>query len=80
MKCTAYSSAPLQYRVCSAKLDNYVLQAILMACSLVDGDTMQPITSKHAKQTLCAVTLHATTACTDKASIIGLCSLNWAIV
>jgi len=31
-------------------------------------------------QTLGAVALHAKTACTDEASIIGLSSLNWAIV
>ena len=31
-------------------------------------------------QTLGAVALHATTACTDKASIFGLGPLNWAIV
>ena len=31
-------------------------------------------------QTLGAVTLHATTACTDEASIVGLSPLNWAIV
>jgi len=29
-------------------------------------------------QTLGAVTLYATTACTDEASIIGWSSLNWA--
>ena len=31
-------------------------------------------------QTLGAVALHATTACTDDASIVGLSPLNWAIV
>jgi len=31
-------------------------------------------------QTLGAVELHATTACTDEASSIGLSSLNWAII
>jgi len=31
-------------------------------------------------QTLGAVALHSTTAYTDEASIIGLSSLNWAIV
>ena len=31
-------------------------------------------------QTLGAVGLHATTACTDDASIVGLGPLNWAIV
>ena len=30
-------------------------------------------------QTLGAVALYTTTACTDEASIIGLGSLNWAI-
>ena len=31
-------------------------------------------------QTLGAVTLHATTDCTDDAGIVGLGPLNWAIV
>ena len=31
-------------------------------------------------QTLGTDALHATTACTDEASIIGLSSLNWATV
>ena len=31
-------------------------------------------------QTLSAVALHATTTCTDDASIVGLHPLNWAIV
>ena len=31
-------------------------------------------------QTLGAITLHATTDCTDDASIVGLGPLNWAIV
>ena len=31
-------------------------------------------------QTLSAVTLHATTDCTDDASIVGLGPVNWAIV
>ena len=36
---------------------------------------------KHYKvQTLGTVALHATTACTDDASIVGLSPLNWAIV
>ena len=30
--------------------------------------------------TLSAVALHATTACTDDTSIVGLGPLNWAIV
>ena len=30
-------------------------------------------------QTLSAVALHATTACTDDSSIVGLDPLNWAI-
>jgi len=31
-------------------------------------------------QTLNAVMLHATTDCTDHASIVGLGPLNWAII
>ena len=31
-------------------------------------------------QTLSTVTLHATTDCTDDASIVGLGPVNWAIV
>ena len=31
-------------------------------------------------KTLNTVAVHATTACTDDASIAGLCSLNWTIV
>ena len=64
------------------KVLRFLLAQIILTCSSdYSGSVKNTIAMKSTKvQTLGAVTLHATTACTDDASIVGLSPLNWAVV